>query len=264
MQIIEFKNFRGDLLRGVVTKHSGSKGIIFVHGFERNCYEYKFRNIFQGIKDKYSTFRFDFSGCGLSEGKFEDFTVEKSTLEFDSALEAFKRVCPQLKEIVVVGHSIAGCMVVNSLQEKNKFISKVVLFAPAWNQEEILKYYFVRGMYKDKKTITWDNYKRFFSPLKYKLFIKQKKYERKAHWLKNDYFIENIEMDYQDLLSTVTIPLNHILVVQSLVDSKVPIVSNNKVPKEIKQIILRKADHDFEAPSDVKQYLGKVMKFISG
>ncbi|MFH1610441.1 MAG: hypothetical protein ABIA91_00975, partial [Patescibacteria group bacterium] len=69
-QLIEFKNSKNKTLRGILDKTSSPKGIVFVHGFERTTVERKFKIIIDKLKDKISLFRFDFSGCGLSDGDF--------------------------------------------------------------------------------------------------------------------------------------------------------------------------------------------------
>ena len=80
--------------------------------------------------------------------------------------------------------------------------------------------------------------------------------------MSNQYFKENIELDYQDLFSGCQLDPKKILLIQSRGDVKVPVESNDKLPKSIKQIILSEADHDFERPDWVKEYLPQAIKFL--
>jgi len=261
-KLIEFKNHKGELLRGLFNKENFTKVVIFVHGFEHTTVEPKFKKIIDKLKGDVSTFRFDFSGCGLSDGKFSDLTVEKLTNELEMAIKVIKKEMPKIKSIFLVGHSLAGCVIVNYLQNKNKLIEKAVLFGPALNQEHLIRYYSTRGLFVGKKYINWDNWKKNFSELKFDLWLKKKNKVRKANFISNNYFEENKGLDYQNMLETVCIDLNKILIVQGTRDDKVPIASNDKLPKEIKQIIVKNSDHNFEKPEFVKQYLMKVVTFL--
>ena len=262
-KLIEFKNHKKETLRGLLDGAKSKRGVIFLHGFEHTTIEPKFKNIVDKIKNKVSCFRFDFSGCGLSDGDFSDISVAKLTQELRCALDVFVKSAPQVKEIVIVTHSLAGCVAVNYLQKKDLRIKKAVLFGPPFNHANLLKYYFVRGAFKGKKDIQWNNWEKNFNPTLYSLWFKTKNKTRKAHYLKNDYFIENREMDYQSLLETLTIPLQNVLIIQGDRDDKVPPASNDHLPKQLKSLMVAGADHTFEHPEVVKKYLSKVISFIS-
>ena len=262
MKLIEFSNHKNQILRGLFSPARLSRGIIFIHGLERNTTEYKFRNFWQALEGRANLFRFDFSGCGLSEGAFDDFTIEKSTEELALAVAKFKSLAPAIKNLALVGHSIAGAIALNYTQEPKNGLDRMVLLGPAFNQGDLLKYYFVRSVYKGKKDITWSNFRPHFSAAGYKQFSSTKKHLRKAHYMSNQYFKENIELDYQDLFSGCQLDPKKILLIQSRGDVKVPVESNDKLPKSIKQIILSEADHDFECPDWVKEYLPQAIKFL--
>ncbi|PIR93943.1 hypothetical protein COT97_03880 [Candidatus Falkowbacteria bacterium CG10_big_fil_rev_8_21_14_0_10_39_11] len=262
MQLVEFKNHKKNILRGIFSPAKSSQGVIFVHGLERNTSEYKFRNYWQALAGKATLFRFDFSGCGMSDGQFTDFTVEKSTEELALAVKKFKRLAPNLKNISLVGHSIAGAITLNYLQDPKHNLDKVILFGPAFNQTELLKYYFVRSVFKGKKNIDWSNYQRNFPAPAFAQYIATKKHLRKAHYVFNKFFQENVDLDYQDFFAGCQLDLKNLLIIQSKKDVKVPIQSNDKLPREIKQIVLKDADHDFERPDWVQQYLAKSIDFL--
>lgn len=263
MRLVTFKSHKKNTLRGLFSPAQSTKGVIFIHGLERNTSEYKFRNYWQSLEGQVNLFCFDFSGCGLSGGQFVDFTVEKSTEELALAIKKFQQLAPKMKSIGLVGHSIAGPITLNYLQESNHGLNKVVLLGPAFNQTELLKYFYVRAIFKGRKNINWSNYQQNFSAPAYKKFLAAKKHLRKAHYISNQYFQENVDLDYQDFFSGCQLAIKNIMLVQSKNDVKVPIQSNNRLPKEVKQIILTNADHDFERPDWVKQYLDKTIKFLT-
>ncbi len=213
------------------------------------------------LDGKVNLFRFDFAGCGLSDGDFTNFTVAEKVLELEKALVTFKRVCPRLKKITLVGHSIAGPLIVNLMQEKHSLIDKIVWLGPAFNQRDLLKYYFVRAWLKGKKHIDYSNFEHYFSKTAYKIFLGKKKVERKAHYLSMKFFHENININYAEYLHSMQLNLNKILIVHGTKDEKVPLESC-LFPKGIHVIKVKDGDHELEEPTQVVQYLNKVVKFI--
>jgi len=263
MQLIEFKNHQGEVLRGLLDKSTSKRGVIFLHGFERTSVEIKFKNINDSLRGKINIFRFDFSGCGLSDGNFEDVTVEKMTQELEKAVYIFKKYAPQVRELVLVGHSIAGCVALNFVNLNFDTISKIVLLGPALNQRELLKYYFVRAkMWSQKILINWNNFRQYFVEKEFQQDLHIKKRMRKSHWISNLYFLENKESDYQKLFEALPLSTKDILIVHGDSDNKVPLESNNNLPKGLKFVKVLKGDHELERPDMVKQYLTKVIQFV--
>lgn len=263
MKLIEFKNHKGEVLRGLLDQGKSKRGVIFLHGFERTTVEMKFKNLRDGLAGKANIFRFDFSGCGLSDGKFEDTSVEKMTKELEKAYAVFKKQGPQIKEFIVVGHSLSGCVALNFVAKHTPAISKMILFGPALNQKELLKYYFVRAkMLLQKIFIDWNNFHSYFLVDEYEQDLQIKKRMRKSHFITNKYFLENKDKDYQDFISKLVLAPRNILIIQGNKDDKVPLESNNNLPKGIKFIKVMNGDHDLERPDMVKQYLAKTIKFI--
>jgi pimeloyl-ACP methyl ester carboxylesterase len=261
MKLIEFKNHKKEILRALIDSANSDRGVLFVHGFERTTIEYKFKNIVDQLTGKVNLFRFDFAGCGMSDGDFTNFTVAEKVLELEAAIVAFKKVCPKLKKVTLVGHSIAGPIIVSLLQEKHALIDKVIWLGPAFNHRALLRYYFVRAWLKGKKVIDYSNYEKYFSNLAYTIFLKKKIVERKAHYMSMKYYHENMDIDYSDYLGSMMIPLEKILIVHGLKDEKVPLESC-VLPKVIQVIKVKGGDHELEEPTQVKQYLSKVIKFI--
>lgn len=76
------------------------------------------------------TLRFDFDGCGQSEGKFSDMTVFSEILDGMKIIE-FARTKMQAKHIYLVGHSQGGVVASMLAGYYRDVIEKLVLLAPA-------------------------------------------------------------------------------------------------------------------------------------
>ena len=249
-QIIEFKN-----LRGLLDKTNSDKGIVFVHGFERTTIERKFKAMVDELKNKVNLFRFDFSACGLSDGSFEDFSVKKSTEELKLAVNVFIKKS-DIKELILVGHSLGGCIILDYLKNNpDNLVCKILFFAPALNQKNLLRYYFVKGSKKDID-ITWQNYQNFLDEEKFLQDAKKGTRMTKEHWLGNSYFLENLDQDYNNDLKKIS---QRIFVDHGDRDDKVPIKSNSIKPN----IVVSGGDHDLQRPDMIEQWLPQVIKFLN-
>jgi pimeloyl-ACP methyl ester carboxylesterase len=260
--LIEFKNHKKELLRGVVDKNlKALNGAIFVHGFERNATEKKFKNSVDGLKQKTNLFRFDFSGCGLSDGKFENTTVEKMSRELEAACGAFLKENAKMKKINIVSHSLGGCIVLKWLEMTQYKVDKLVFLAPAFNQRALLRYWFVKSQYKNEKEIGWNNYQDYLDDKKFQDYIAIRKRELKEHFIQNAYFAENEKIDYQNYFEKFNLSSDKILIVHGDGDDKVPMASNDRLSK-MKRIIVAGGDHDLEKPTVVKKYLPQMIRFL--
>jgi len=261
-QLIEFKNHRQEILRGLIDKANSKIGIILIHGFERTTIEGKFKNIVDKLRGWVNLFRFDFSGHGLSDGRFDDITVKKLSKELEKAVLIFKRHCPRVKTIILVSHSFGCCVVLKFMAGKKKsIINKVVFLAPAFNQKELLKFWFVVSKMKRKK-IKWHNYGRYFSKKDFDKETKKPRIMTKSHFISSNYVLENENTDYQILLNDLMIDSQSILIVHGDSDDRVPFESNDNLPKDIEMIKVKKGDHDLEKVDSVVQYLDEVNQFI--
>jgi len=269
--LLEFKNHKGETLRGLYDLASANKDLIFVHGFERTTVESKFKNIVDRLGLRFNMLRFDFSGCGLSDGKFKDLTVEKQTKELDRAVRKIQGIAGA-KTISFVAHSFGCAVVLNYLASgvaeperiKSIGIGKVVFLSPALNQKELHRFWFTKNNVEAE--ITWANYKKHFSGLKNLFEREMKKSPKmtKEHLISNAYFLENKDIDYQNLFEPLPFDPSKILIIHGDADDKVPIQSNDKLPAKVKKIIVSDGDHDLQRPDMLKQYLPRVIEFLKG
>jgi len=122
---IFFKNEMDEKLSAIISDKGGELIAIFAHGFKSNKDNLLFKSLEAHFgKNKISTLRFDFSGCGKSEGDYSDSTITKQSREINSIIKKLHH-----KKIILVGHSM-GCSASILAAEKNKKICGLVLINP--------------------------------------------------------------------------------------------------------------------------------------
>ncbi len=259
-ELISFSNHKKETLRGIFKRAPGSTGVIFAHGFGRTSMEPKFKNIANKLEGKENLFFFDFSGCGLSEGSFEDITADKLAKELSCAVSAFRDRVPRLRSIRLVSHSFAcAATIILCAREKDVF-DKIVFLGPALNMSEILKYSFVRRRNPGAK-INWLNYKKYFDLRAYQREMKKDKQMTYSHFISNLHYLENKDRDYRELMGII--PKERLLIVQGDSDRSIPLESQGVYLKNFKTIIVKGGDHDLERPDVVAKYLPQVVSFLS-
>ena len=263
-RLIEFKNNENELLRGILNESDSNKAIIFLSGFERTTIESKFKNITDRLRGKVNLFRFDFSGLGMSDGNFTDITVEKMSGEINSAIAALSEYSNNITDYYFIAHSLGCCAALRYLQDNKVKISGLVFLAPALNQKRLHRYWFTVSEGKKKGIeITWDNYQDYLDETAFEKYCQQPMRMTKEHYISNRYFLENMNMDYQDLMADVD--STKFLVIQSVMDDKVPYQSNDKINSfGINFLSLPEGDHDIQRPDVVERYMPKIINFIEG
>lgn len=258
-KLVEFFSPSKNILVGILDQtdtEKVSKGIIFVPGFERTTIESKFKRIIDALRGKFHFFRFDFSGCGLSDGSFEDFSVRKSVGELSRAIDVFKKETG-LEEIILIGHSLGCCIILDYLKkvaDGGSLIGKIIFLAPAFNQKDLLRYYFAKSKNKEKE-ITWQNYKEFLDEKAFLTDTETDKRMTKEHWLAKVYFLENRDRNYETDLDQIQ---QKKIIIQGDKDDKVPLESYQTKS----DIVVTGGDHDLQRPDMVEQYLKQILKFI--
>lgn len=259
-QLIEFKNKKSNILRGIlVTSEKIEKAILMCGGFERSTTtEKKFKILADELTNKnIASLRFDYSGCGLSDGDFSKTTIQGMANDFKNAIKMLKRKT-NCNNISVITHSLSACVVANLT--KKLLFEKIVLIAPALNQKNLLRYWFVISTMKKENPsmdITWQNFKDFLDEKKFQNDCKRTDKLAKTNYISANYFLENKEKDYSILLANN----QNILHIHSNKDDKVPLESLNIKFKN--RIIIQKGDHDLEKPNIIEQWLTKVINFIN-
>lgn len=107
--------------------------IVLLHGFVGSKVgEHRlFVKAARKFTDKgYAVFRFDFSGCGESDGDYADVTVSKQLSEVQAVLDyvsTLKEV--DTKNIILIGHSLGGA-VASLTASVDKRIRQLILWSP--------------------------------------------------------------------------------------------------------------------------------------
>jgi len=258
MKLIEFANNKNEILRGLYTEGKADFGVIFISGFERSAIaEKKFKIIVDELQKRdVATYRFDCTGCGASNGDFRFTTVASLLNDFTRAIEHFKGIS-RLQKVVVVGHSVAGC-VIGEYWQANE-LKKAVLLAPALNQKDLLRYYFVRKIMKGEKAVNWNNYREMLNEKMFEASCQLDFVMTKTNYLNGEYFRENKDKDYSGLFEKFN---DQVLLIASPDDDKMPADSLNIDFKN--KVIIKHSDHDYERPDVVDQWLEKAINFIVG
>ncbi len=261
-QLIEFQNHKEETLRGILDEVQSDHALVFVHGFERTTLESKFKNIVDAMRGKTNLLRFDFSGCGLSDGSFEDLTVEKLSNELICAIAALQKECPQAQKISFVGFSLGCCIITRYLSRNKTKAEKLAFFAPGFNQRQLLRYFFTRQQHRDK-VISWENYNTYANEEAFQSDILRPQRMMKEHYISDGYFKENAEMDYQDEFISLGYDASRVMILQGSADDKVPAASNETVCGKYQPLFVQDGDHDLQRPDMVEQYLSQLIAFLT-
>jgi putative redox protein len=143
METVEIVNSNKEKLIGFLEETSDEdnkkKLVIFCHGtfwaHKNNCF---FPELSKKLNEAgYSVFRFDFSGYGESEGKFEENTISKNIEDLKIVVEHFKK-----KGYVIfslLGHSMGGTEVLVYKSKYNDAKSVIAVAPRVIYNEKILK-----------------------------------------------------------------------------------------------------------------------------
>lgn len=127
-------------LEGGSKKELKNKLVILCHGFLGNKDNWFFQALSKKISESgYSCFRFDFSGCGDSQGAFEESTISKQIEDIASVVDYFKKKGYQIFSLI--GHSMGGTEVL-VYQSKYADAKCIVAIAPrVYNAKAVTERY---------------------------------------------------------------------------------------------------------------------------
>jgi len=241
-----FENKRGEQLIGILHLPKKEKPplVVLVHGFGQTKSKRSLVRLARLLeKEGVAVFRFDFSGCGDSEGELENTTLKRQIEDLDAIIKGiFKQVNLDSRRMAFVAESL-GC-VVSTLYYKNHSdisLKTMVFWTPAfcqkklipiWNSEEQLKEWKKKGY----------------------LIVKDKK-------MGLEYLKENENKDYSSLLSKIHLP---ILILHGKKDEVVPLKFSEKLAEKYKNIRLVKlnTDHKFEDYFEQQRLIKETINWI--
>ncbi|CCI82563.1 alpha/beta hydrolase [Lactobacillus hominis] len=104
---------------------------ILFHGFKANKNEPLIEEIANKLfENNIASVRFDFDGCGESDGEFKNMTVPSEIADGQAILD-YVRTDPHVNKIYLVGHSQGGVVASMLAGLYPNLVDKVVLLAPA-------------------------------------------------------------------------------------------------------------------------------------
>ncbi len=261
--VLEISNSEHQTLRGIITLPDDEirKGVICLHGFERcSSTEKKFKALADNCAEKgIAVLRLDFVGCGLSDGDFRGTTIAKQADDFIIAMGKLKAEIGKEK-VSVIAHSLGGCVLATKIDEIKEEIEKIVLIAPALNQRELMRYWFVTSQMKKMNPeieITWHNYAQYLDERDFQKDCERTDKMTKVNYIDATYFLEAKDADFSTKFDTVKSKVLHI---HGSRDIAVPIESLHT--KFDNQIIIENGDHDIEKPNRLEQWRSSVVDFL--
>ena len=114
-----------------VEKGKKVRMVIICHGFGSNKDRPLLRTIANHLQEAgIASIRFDFNGCGKSEGRFQDMTVLNEIEDAKKVIDYAEKL-PWVSGISIVGHSQGGVVASMVAGQLKKSIKSVALCAPA-------------------------------------------------------------------------------------------------------------------------------------
>ncbi|MBS3129007.1 alpha/beta fold hydrolase [Candidatus Woesearchaeota archaeon] len=131
---VTFPNEQGHLLEGMLhlAKEKQRAAVLLCHGFRADKENAFLPFLAKELSEHgFTVLRFDFSGSGKSQGKFEELTVTQEIKDLTAAKNFLeKKVGTQ--DIILIGHSLGG-MVALLYTHKHPEIKAVVGIAPPYD-----------------------------------------------------------------------------------------------------------------------------------
>ncbi len=230
----------GNALWGVLSlpqKRGRFPAVIVAHGFCGTKSKRKFVEFGRVFaQNGIAVLRFDFSGCGDSEGKFENMSVSQQVGELADAYDFLKKQ-PKIDmgRIGFLGHSLGALIVCLLVGDYPAFKAKtLVLLAPALDQKSLIK--------------IW-NTPRQIKRWKEKGYLDMPKCRIGVKYL-------NEAKDFTPIASKIQVP---VMVIHGSRDEDVPLEFGRRVFNtlggERTFQIIKGADHDFESHQASEQLI---------
>ena len=262
-KLLEFPNTKGQTLRGVLTlpQDAIEHAVLCIPGFERSgAAEKKFKALADALAKKgAAVLRFDFSGTGLSDGDFSETTLETQGKEFLHALNTFAQATKK-DTVAVIAHSLGACVLAAHMHAVREYPGAIVLLAPALNQKELLRYWFVVAQMKKTNPameITWDNYTERLDEDTFLNDCARTDKMTKTNAIRPDYFLEMKDADFSHHFDAYE---KRILHIHGTKDAIVPPESMTaSLPN---RVLVENGDHDLERPDFLAQWLPKAVDFL--
>ncbi len=143
---VVFPNFDGKKLWGVLSLPEGdtkSPVLLVCHGFSESKSRRKFVEMARFLaRAGFATFRFDFSGCGESEGRLQEMSIEREVADLEVAYNFLvKERGIDETRVAILGHSL-GALIGVLFQARLKKAKALALASPALAQRRLIRQWF--------------------------------------------------------------------------------------------------------------------------
>ncbi len=157
---IRFENKNNEILKGKVIslKENSEIGIILCHGFPGSQKSKGIQELVESLSKNFFVMTFDFSGCGISEGHFENLTLSKEVSDLLSATKYFKENY-SLKKLILLGRSTGAVIVTLSAYRIEKYIDGIILISGVGDLRGAENYDFSKKQLKEFKELGFSNIK---------------------------------------------------------------------------------------------------------
>lgn len=248
---ITFENKRKKQLVGILhlpdfqkNKISKPPLLVICHGFQKSKTQKKYLLLARSAqKLGILVLRFDFEGCGDSEGDPKDLTVKREVSDLESAIQNTLAICDiDSRNIAILGDSLGACVATLFAKTYKNKIKTLIFWSPALCQKKLLKKW-----YSEKE----------IQKLKKKRFIFKKEKE-----ISFAYYLENKNKDYSKLLSEINLP---ILAIHGSKDEDIPLEFSKKLAKNYKNFhlkVIKGANHKFENLFSQKKAISFTLKWL--
>ncbi|MCD6232842.1 alpha/beta fold hydrolase [bacterium] len=242
---VVFKNHKGKKLWGVLTQPIGAgkkPAVLMVHGFHQTKSQRKFVELGKKLaRNGIFSLRFDFSGCGDSEGDYKDVCIAGEVKDLKTAFDFLARQKNiDNQRIGFLAHSL-GAVVTTLFLLKRPVAKALVFVAPAFQQKRLMKFWLTAQDIRNWRS------KGYFDTPKYRMDIKYLQESR----------------DYSPLVSQMNFP---ILILHGEKDKDVPKEFSKELMKYLtkssRRIIVKEADHKFEGYTARKKFISLSSKWF--
>jgi len=243
---ITFKNKNNKELMGVLHLPAREKPplVIICHGFQNTKTDKKLIKLGRAVcEEGIAAFRFDFEGCGDSEGDAQEITVEGQACDLDSAVQAIQEeIDLDMKKVAFVGASLGSVIISLFLKEKKGMAKTAVFWSQGFNQKSLFKKWHAteeKEEMKDKGVIY-----------------------KKDKEIGKDYYLENKDKDYSFALSQLRLP---ILIMHGKKDEDVPLEFSEKLEKKHKNVsltVLPKGNHKFNDYKSQERLIKETVRWL--
>ena len=246
LQKLFFENSKGNKLSGIISTFQKDKPIIILcHGFSSSKNSRTFINLEKKLNEnKISTFRFDFSGHGESDGLFEEITISQAVDDILSAIKYLKRL--DYNKIGLIGSSFGGISSIMAASKTNDLFV-LGLKCPVSDYEET-----IRLRKSEEEMQMWKE-------VGFDFYIKKDKTALRLNYTFYEDFKNNNAYKAAEKINIPT------LIVHGNNDTIVPInqsINTSKIIKNCKLEIINGANHFFSKEEEFEKMLNLLTDFI--